>query len=226
MAGTCDLNFNSRICAEKKTSPGFEVNCARGTGATRSDWSRVRRADPGDGVDGACGAVVGHLADGPKRAGFGSAMKPFTGRQERGVDLVPSFQFVERDLRAAFDEHAWAAKLALEKDYVAVPIPANAVFRPAIRAPSVEDVALGRVEVQCARPILVTERPGAVRIRAETVACPLTNAFAHLGSTTSLTSKACASFLLRRHLTTEIPSRIVTLVKKHSATISGDLMSG
>ena len=107
-------------------------------------------------------------------------MKPFTGRQERGVGFVPSFQFVERDLRAAFDEHAWAAKLAFEKRHIALPIPANAVFRPAIRAPSMKDVALGRVEVQRARPILVTERTGAVRVRVEKGACPRTNAFAHL----------------------------------------------
>ena len=43
-----------------------------------------------------------------------------------------------------------------------------------------EDMALGRVEVQRARSILVTEGTRAMRIRVEKGACPRTNPFTHL----------------------------------------------
>ncbi len=143
-------------------------------------------------------------------------MKPFTGRYARATDVARSFQFVERHLRAALDKHALAAQLAFEKSHVAVPVPANAVLGPAVRAPSVEHVPLGRVEVQGARPIFVTEGTGAMRIRVKKGACPLTNPFTHLQIYNELNFEGLRSrlFGVDHRITESTRHAFVTPVKK------------
>ena len=122
-------------------------------------------------------ALIGDFAHRTQSAQLQAAAKPIAGpARVGGAAAGEPRDLAEFDRRASLAQQARIAKLALEKDLVALAVASDAVLRAAVRALLAEDVIALVVEVDARGQVLVAPRAGGVGIRTEMRAGPFTDA--------------------------------------------------
>ena len=175
IAGTCCRYLSSSTIRSPSTRrPGSSLNC----GFDRCDAHVLVERHPDRAfrrAGEARNARIRQLADGVHAAQQHAAVEPVTRPVVLRFVVHQPGELFDGNRGAPLDEDARLAELAFEKDVRQRRIAAGPELRSAERAAAMEDVARAGVEIQAGRAVLVVERTGAVGVRFQVRADPVTD---------------------------------------------------